>query len=61
MSNSAAPLQDQSHDVPVVPVVPVAPAKVAGPAETNSSSLTTLPEKRPSRRFFGLLPGRRGT
>ena len=60
MSNSAAPLQDHSHDVPVKPVEPVEPVKAAGPIAVSASGLTTLPDKRPSRRFFGLLPGRRG-
>ena len=55
MSNSAAPLQDHSHDVPVKPVEP---AKADGPVAVSASGLTPLPEKRPSRRFFGLLPGR---
>ncbi len=64
MSNSAAPLQDHSHDVPVKlvePVRPVEPGKAADSVAVSASGLTTLPDKRPSRRFFGLLPGRRGT
>jgi hypothetical protein len=42
------------------PVEPVEPAKVTGASESKVAGLTTLPDKRPSRRFFGLLPGRRG-
>ena len=46
--------------VPAIkPVEPIAPASVNGASPSNVSGLTTLPDKRPSRRFFGLLPGRR--
>jgi hypothetical protein len=47
--------QDHSHDVPVQP------EKVTGASQSRIAGLTTLPEKRPPRRFFGLLPGRRST
>ena len=53
MSYPTAPQQDHSHDKPAEA------AKVNGASESRISGLTTLPEKRPSRRFFGLLPGRR--
>ncbi len=53
MSEPTAPLHELSHDEPVEP------EKVNGASETRTSGLTTLPDKRPSRRFFGLLPGKR--
>ena len=53
MSNATAPQQGHSYDKPAEPV------KVSGASESRISGLSTLPEKRPSRRFFGLLPGRR--
>ncbi len=55
MSQTTAPQQDHSHDVPVPP------EKVTGASDSRIAGLTTLPDKRPSRRFFGLLPGRRST
>ena len=55
MSYANAPQQDDSHDKPAEPV------QVNGVPKTGAASMTTLPEKRPSRRFFGLLPGRRST
>ena len=62
MSYPAAPQQDQSPVEPVEPVKavePVEPAKLNGASPSKVAGLTTLPDKRPSRRFFGLLPGRR--
>jgi hypothetical protein len=54
VSNSSAPQQDASHDKPAEPV------KVSGvPSQVSAAGLTKLPDKRPSRRLFGLLPGRR--
>ena len=53
MSYPSAPQQDPSENKPAEPV------QVNGVPKTGAASLTTLPEKRPSRRFFGLLPGRR--
>ena len=55
MSDPTAPQQDQSS------VQPVEPAKVNGASDSKIAGLTTLPEKRPSKRFFGLLPGRRSS
>ncbi|HEU5211497.1 MAG TPA: hypothetical protein VFU10_01885 [Gaiellaceae bacterium] len=53
MSEPSAPLQKYPHDKPVDA------EKVTGASESRIAGLTTLPGKRPSRRFFGLLPGRR--
>ena len=53
MSYPSAPQQDHSHDKPAEPV------QGNGVPQSGVSGLSTLPEKRPSRRFFGLLPGRR--
>jgi hypothetical protein len=53
MSEPTAPLQEYPHDEPVET------EKVTGASESRIAGLTTLPDKRPSRRFFGLLPGRR--
>ena len=61
MSYPAAPQQDQSPVEPVKAAEPVVPAKVNGASDSKIAGLTTLPDKRPSRRFFGLLPGRRAT
>jgi len=53
VSEPTAPLQEYPHDKPVEA------EKVTGVSESRIAGLTTLPDKRPSRRFFGLLPGRR--
>lgn len=53
MSDPTAPLHEYSRDEPVEA------EKVTGASESRTPGLTTLPDKRPSRRFFGLLPGRR--
>ena len=53
MNDSGAPPQDQTpSQPPETPKVPVA-------SPNGAASMTQMPEKRPSRRFFGLLPGRR--
>ena len=60
MSYPTAPQQDHSHDKPAEPVkVNGASANGGTASAVSAAGLTTLPEKRPSRRFFGLLPGRR--
>jgi hypothetical protein len=53
VSYASAPQKDDSQNKPVEPV------KGNGVPQSSAATLTTLPEKRPSRRFFGLLPGRR--
>jgi hypothetical protein len=53
VSEPSAPLQGQSHDEPA------AAEKVNGASESTTSGLSTMPEKRPSRRFFGLFKGTR--
>ena len=55
MSNSSAPQQTQPLDKQSEP------EKVNGSRVIGAAGLTTLPDKRPSRRFFGLLPGRRSS
>ena len=55
MSDPGAMQQDQS------PVQPPEPAKPPPPSPNGAASMTQMPEKRPSRRFFGLLPGRRSS
>ena len=55
MSEPTAPLQqDLPHHEPPAPA-----EKVTGASESNTAGLSTLPEKRPSRRFFGLFKGER--
>jgi hypothetical protein len=51
VSEPTAPLQDQPRDEPA--------EKVNGASESRTEGLSTLPEKRPRRRFFGLLKGQR--
>jgi hypothetical protein len=54
VSEPSAPLQDQPHDEP-----PAAAEKVNGASKSNTAGLSTMPEKRPRRRFFGLFKGER--
>lgn len=54
MSEPTAPRQDQPHDEP-----PAEAEKVSGASESHTSGLSTMPEKRPTRRFFGLFKGHR--
>jgi hypothetical protein len=53
VSEPSAPQQGQSHDEPAVA------EKVNGTGESTTAGLSTMPEKRPSRRFFGLFKGQR--
>ena len=54
MSYPSAQQQNHSSEKPTEPV------KGNGvPSQVSAAGLTKLPDKRPSRRLFGLLPGRR--
>ena len=54
MSEPTPRPQDQPHDEP-----PAEAEKVNGASESNTAGLSTMPEKRPRRRFFGLFKGER--
>jgi hypothetical protein len=53
MSEPVSPKPDET------PTPDPAAAPRTGASESQTNGLGTLPEKRPQRRFFGLLPGKR--